>query len=110
MEMLTRPEEYVLLSIWRLRDEAYSVRIRREIKKISGKEISLGSVFAPLERLERRGLIRSEMSEATPERGGRRKKLYRLEPAGFEALRETRKVHESFWEGLPYAAKEEWNA
>ena len=103
MELLTRPEEYVLLSIWRLAGEAYSVKIRREIKKISGRQFSLGSVYAPLERLEKRGLIRSTLSESTPERGGRRKRIYSLAPAGMDALREARRVQESFWAGLPVA-------
>ncbi|RPJ59081.1 MAG: hypothetical protein EHM12_07250 [Dehalococcoidia bacterium] len=110
MELLTRGEEYVLLAIWRLQGEAYSVMIRREIGRISGRDFSLGSVFAPLERLEKKGLVTSTFTEATSERGGRRKRVYSLAPGGIDALREIKKIHESFWADLPVPSPEAENA
>jgi len=101
MKLLTRAEEYVLLAIWRLQQEAYSLLIQKQIHVISGEKWSLGTIYAPLERLERRGYIVSSLSESTPERGGRHKRIYELTDDGKKALVRIKQVHESFWEALP---------
>jgi len=101
MKLLTRAEEFVLLAIWRLRDGAYSLNLQREIRRISGEKWSLGTIYAPLERLEKRGYITSSFSETTPERGGRQKRIYKLTPFGKDALIRIKEVHESFWDDLP---------
>ena len=101
MKLLTRAEEYVLLAIWRLRGDAYSLKLQREIHRISGEKWSLGTIYAPLERLEKRGYIASFFSDTTPERGGRQKRIYELTSEGKKALDRIKEVHESFWEDLP---------
>jgi DNA-binding PadR family transcriptional regulator len=101
MNMLTRAEEYALLAIWRLQGDAYSLTIQRQIHEISGEKWSLGTIYAPLERLERRGYIESFYSNATPRRGGRQKRIYRLTKEGQNALLRIKRVHESFWKDLP---------
>jgi DNA-binding PadR family transcriptional regulator len=106
MKLLTRAEEYVLLAIWRLQADAYSLRIQEEIHGIAGEKWSLGTIYAPLERLEKRRFITSALSESTPERGGRQRRIYSLTNTGKAALVRTRKVHESFWEDLPDLAPE----
>jgi PadR family transcriptional regulator PadR len=64
-------ELMVMLALIRLGDNAYGVPISQEIEKRSGREVAIGSVYAALERLEGKGLVTSELGEATAERGGR---------------------------------------
>ena len=101
MKLLTRAEEYVLLAIMTLAEDAYSLTIQKSIASVAGEKWSLGTIYAPLERLEKRGLIRSSFSEAAPERGGRKKRLYRLTPDGIKALEHIKKVQEIFWHQAP---------
>jgi PadR family transcriptional regulator PadR len=68
-------------------DEAYGVGIRREIERRTGREVSPGAIYTAMDRLEQRGLVASELGGAEPVRGGRRKRLYRLQPAGARALK-----------------------
>ena len=107
MKLLTRAEEYVLLAIWRLKESAYTLVIQKEIQHIAGEKWSLGTIYAPLERLEKRGYISSYMSESVPERGGRQKRIYTLTADGQKALVRIKSVHDSFWENLPRVSFEE---
>jgi len=100
MKLLTRPEELILLSICQLEDQAYSVPIREHISRMTGENWSLGSIYMPLERLAKKGLVDSFLSEATPERGGRHKRIYRVTRAGSEALLRVRNLHQNMWAGV----------
>jgi DNA-binding PadR family transcriptional regulator len=82
-------EQTILLALLRLGAGADGVSIRREIESRTGQEISTGALYTTLERLDARGLVSHELGEATPVRGGRRKKAYALEEAGLLALRES---------------------
>lgn len=82
-------EQLVLFALARLGDSAYGVSIRRDIEAETGRRISSGAVYTTLDRLRTRGLIASRWGEPTAERGGRRKRFYRLEPGGREALART---------------------
>jgi len=99
--MLTRAEEYILLSVSRLKDLAYSVEIRKDLQQVTGKYWSFGAVYMPLDRLEKRGLLDSHLADPTPERGGRSKRIYSPTKKGLEALEEIRKIHEAAWKGMP---------
>jgi len=101
-KLLTRSEEFVLLSVWRLQDDAYSLQIRAQISDITGTEWSLGSIYTPLERLEKRRLLTSRLSKETPERGGRKKRIYELTPRGKQALAELRTVGDAMWHGVAH--------
>ncbi len=90
-------EEMVLLSIAVLIPKAYSVAIAEELELATGKTISTGAVHAALQRLENKGLVNSHMGEATQERGGRRKRLFTVSPAGSRILHEVRAVRENLW-------------
>lgn len=79
-------EQLLLFALLRLGDEAHGVTLRREIERRTGRDVSAGAVYTALERLEARGLVRSSWGEPTAERGGKRKKLYRIEPLGVRAL------------------------
>jgi len=100
MRLLTRAEEFVLLAVWRLQDDAYSVRISEELEAITGEAWSLGSVYMPLNRLRKRGLVRTFLSDATPERGGRPKRMYRVTADGVRALVELRDIQSRLWTGI----------
>ena len=100
MKLLTRSEEYILLTVWRLQDDAYSLRIREQVSEITGHEWSLGSIYTPLERLARRRLLNSRLSPETPQRGGRKKRIYQLTPLGKKALVEIQLVGAAMWEGV----------
>ena len=93
-------EQVVMLAVARLRDGAYGMAIVDELLRRTGQEPSVGSVYAALDRLERRGLVGSGMGAPTPERGGRAKRFFRLEPAGARALAHARNVLDALWEGL----------
>lgn len=79
-------EQLLLLALLRLEDGAWGVPIRQEIEKRTGRQISAGAVYTALSRLESRGFVSSWLGEPTAERGGRRKRKYRIESSGTEAL------------------------
>ena len=79
-------EQLVMCAVARLDDDAYGATIRQELLDRAGRDVSPGAIFTTLERLEARGLVGSTYGEPTPERGGRRKRYYRLRPEGRRAL------------------------
>lgn len=91
-------QEIVLLIILVLDDNAYGVSIRAEIKKHLDRKISRGALHAALSRLEEKGFIESSIGEATPVRGGRRKKYYKLTKHGVKALEKARELRENLWQ------------
>ncbi len=101
MLLLSRTEEILLLAIWRLQDRAYGIPIREEVSAATGHQWSVGAVYAPLHRLEKKGYVTSRHGPATPERGGRRKVMYKLTPHGKRALLKIRQVHDALWVGIP---------
>lgn len=101
MKLLTRQEEMLLLTIWRLQDNAYGVTIREQLKKITGKTWAFGALFVSLDRLSRKGYLTSYLSDPTPERGGRSKRMYQVTRDGLLALTEIRQIQEAMWQGLP---------
>ena len=98
-EYLGELEERTLTAVLRLRDSAYGASIWRELED-SGRRVSIGAVYTTLERLEESGMVSSWLGEATPERGGRAKKFFKLEGEGMKALREARRIDERMWHGL----------
>ena len=93
-------EQAVLLAIAHLDSDAYGVTIRREIETRTRRTASVGALYTALERLERKGHVRSTMSDPTPTRGGRSKRHFRLTPSGREALRQSREFLAKMWAGL----------
>ena len=93
-------EQVILLAIVHLGDEAYGTTIRREIEARTGREIAVGALYTALERLERKGYVASEMSDPTPQRGGRARRHFRVETAGAAALTRSRELLAKMWNGL----------
>jgi PadR family transcriptional regulator PadR len=87
---MTYPGEFellVLLAVLRLGDGAYGVTVREELEEETTRTLTLGAVYKTLGRLEGKGFLETRVAPPTKERGGRRKKLYRLTPAGLETAR-----------------------
>jgi PadR family transcriptional regulator PadR len=80
-------EILLLMALLRLDESAYGAEVHREIQNRTGRSVVVGAVYTGLARLEQSGLISSRVGEPTPERGGRRKRYYRVEAAGLRALR-----------------------
>ena len=95
-------EQLVLLGVLRLelQDSSYGAAIRQEIHTRSGRDVSINAVYTTLERLERKGLLRSWVGDPTPQRGGRRRKFYALRPAGIAALRQAFRAFTAMADGL----------
>src|SRR3954447_10311548 len=96
-------EHVVLLAIMRLGDEAYAVPVRDEIARCTGRDVSRGSIYITLDRLETKGYLKSRLADPTPERGGRAKRYYALRPRAVEALKESRRALMTMWRGLEAA-------
>ena len=79
-------EQLVMFAVMRLEDGAYGAAIRNELRQRAGRDVSPGAIFTTLERLESRGLVTSIYGEPTQERGGRRKRYYRVALEGRRAL------------------------
>jgi len=101
MYELTKNEELILLSIWKLKDNAYGVTIRENFKKITGKTLNYGSLYNTLYLLVRRGLVVSRESEPLSKQGGRRKVLYSMTRGGETALANAQRVHNLAWGDVP---------
>jgi PadR family transcriptional regulator PadR len=85
-------EHLVLLALMRLDDQAYGVTVRREIRARTGRDVSLGAIYATLERLEDKGYVRSRLGEPTAERGGRAKRFFKVAGKGVKAVNSTHKA------------------
>ena len=101
MELLTKLEELVLIAVLRLKDKAYGISVFNYIIDLTGKEVSVSSVYFPLERLVRRGYLQTFKGEPTAKRGGMSKRYYKLTKAGVIALQDNRSLHETAWKGIP---------
>ena len=93
-------EHLILLAILRLGTKAYGVPILADIEAQTGRSLNPGSIYPTLERLERKGLVSSQLGAVTPTRGGRAKRFFIIEPAGLERLRTTRALFRSMSHGL----------
>jgi len=100
-EIIGNFELMVLLAVVRLDDRAYGVPIAETISESSGRQVLIGSVYAALERLQRKGFVTSALGEPSPERGGRAKRYFRITGAGLREVRATRRVLVALWRGLP---------
>ena len=94
-------ELMLLLAIIHLGEDAYGVPISRELERHRGRDVSVGSVYAALERLETKGLIVSALGDPTPERGGKAKRFFRITREGLRQVQETRRVLTKLWRAIP---------
>jgi PadR family transcriptional regulator, regulatory protein PadR len=97
MYQLSKRDEEILLTIWELKKDAYLVEIRKQISEVTGKDLTIGAIHIPLTKLEKAGIIESQFGEATPKRGGRRKRIYKITQIGLEVLKEYKKKKDTLW-------------
>ena len=93
-------EHIVLLALLRLSDHAYGVTVRQEIQARTNREVSIGAVYATLDRLQTKGYVKSFRGEPTAERGGRSKRFFRVTAKGVAAVNRTQRALQSMTEGL----------
>lgn len=93
-------ENIVLLAVLRLGKNAYGMTIRQEIETRVNRNVSIGALYATLERLEKKGYVQSKTGEPTPQRGGRAKRYFRVSASGIQALQDTKTNLESMWQGI----------
>jgi DNA-binding PadR family transcriptional regulator len=93
-------EQIVLLAILRLDDNAYGVTIRSEIAQHAGRHPTPGALYTTLDRMEEKGIVRSWMGDATPQRGGRAKRYFALTKAGRAALVNAQRAYQTLLDGL----------
>lgn len=90
-------EELVLLTMATLGDQAYGVAIKEDIESRAKRSVSIGSLHSTLTRLEEKGFINSKLGEPTAERGGRRKRFFRLTNSGKAALTNIKSLRDELW-------------
>jgi len=90
--LLGEVEQLVLLAVLRLGDEGYAVPIRDLIREETGVELSRGTIYVTLERLERKGYVTSWFSDPQAVRGGKARRIFRLKPAGLAAVRASKRA------------------
>lgn len=93
-------EELLLLALQALDDGAYVVPLQQYLERMTGRSVSLGAVYAGLDRLELKGYVRSALGDATPERGGKRKRLFSVTREGKRTVQEVRRVREAIWRAI----------
>ena len=89
-------EEQVVVAVLRARDEAYGMHVRREIERVTDRDVAIGAVYATLDRLEAKGLLASSRVHAD----GPSRRLFAMTPEGARALADTRAMRERLWQGV----------
>ena len=93
-------EHIVVLALLRLSAQAYGVTVRQEIEARTGREVSIGAIYATLGRLEAKGYVKSQLGDPTPERGGRSKRFFRVTARGVAAVNRSHRAIKVMAEGL----------
>lgn len=99
-------EEIVLLTVAILYGNAYGISILEEIESRLDRQVSIGSLQTVLRRLEKKGMLVSEFGEPTPQRGGKRKRYFKLTKYGQKVLQLSRDQRQSLWKAIPRIAFE----
>ncbi len=93
-------EELTLLATCAIKGDVYGVPVQQYVEKVTGRNVTMGAVYAALARLDDKGYVRSFLGEATQVRGGKRKRLYQATAAGLLAVKELRRVREQIWRAI----------
>lgn len=95
-EFLGELEYLTLCAVLAVREQAYGISIQQQLEEV-GRKLSFSTIYATLDRLERKGYVSSWLGDPTPERGGKPKRCFRIEGKGMAALARSRQVMESMW-------------
>ncbi|WP_416864623.1 MAG: PadR family transcriptional regulator [Imperialibacter sp.] len=99
-------EELILLTVALLNEEAYGVAIQKEIRKKAGRSVAISAIHSALNRLDSKGFVESAFGEATPERGGKRKRIFKVTAFGIKSLEQAKELRESYWTEIPQLSME----
>jgi len=100
MKELTKIEEILLLSIWRLKDKAYGFEIRRHVSAIIGKDFTYGNLYSVLNQLTKKKYVNKRKGESNPSRQGKIRMYYSLSDAGRDALKYSFEMNQKLWAGV----------
>jgi DNA-binding PadR family transcriptional regulator len=98
--MLSVNEQIFLIAIWRLKDDAYGVRIRDKIKEMTGRTFTFGTLYNTLDNLAKKGYVTSQAVKILNQAGGNKRVYYTITKAGLDSLREAKELQESLWKGI----------
>jgi len=101
MKFLSRIEEILLLTIWKLGENAYGISIRQQVELDTGVTWMSGAIYAPLQRLKKNGYVRTSQAEGAAEMGGRPRIYYSLTALGEEKLVSMQAINQSLWNQVP---------
>ena len=104
-EFLGEFEQLVILALLRLGDDGYGMNVRRELEKTAGREVTFGTVYGTLDRLEEKGYVSSWHADPEPVRGGRARRYFQVEPEGEAALKRARDMMSKMWDGVRLATE-----
>lgn len=93
-------QQLVMLAVLRLGEAAYGAKIQRELEETAGRRVSISTVYVTLDRLDRKGLVRSWLADPTPVRGGKAKRYYGVTDEGVRALEGARDELLRMWDGV----------
>jgi DNA-binding PadR family transcriptional regulator len=105
--MLSRAEEIILLTVFKLEGNAYGVTIREQVYKDIGRHWSFGVVYKTLKKMKAKGYVKKISSSPIAERGGRSRYYYEITPQGISVLKEIRRIQSSIWDGVQKLSLEE---
>jgi PadR family transcriptional regulator PadR len=106
MKDLTKIEEILLLSIWKLEEEAYGYKIRHQVKEITKKDFTYGNLYSALNQLAKKKYVIKRLGESAPSRRGKIRIYYKVSPAGREALKSALEMKQTLWAGVTRYALE----
>jgi PadR family transcriptional regulator len=107
MKDLTKIEEILLVAIWRLREDAYGVKIRQHVSSVIGKDFTYGHLYSALNQLAAKEYVEKSEGKSTEQRLGRPRVYYSITPDGLEALKGAMAVNEKLWSGISRYALED---
>jgi len=100
MKELTKLEELVMIAIWRLKDDAYGVKIKNKVKEIGGREYFYNTLYTTFDQLTRKGFITKHFGDPSAVRGGKKKVYFQITKKGRSALQNAFRRHSRIWAGI----------
>jgi PadR family transcriptional regulator PadR len=100
LKILSVNEQIFLIAIWRLKDDAYGVRIRDKIAEMTGRLFTFGTLYNTLDHLAKKGYLTSHAVQILNQTGGNKRVYYTITKAGLDALRDARELQKAIWKGI----------
>ena len=100
MKVLSVNEQIFLIAIWRIKNEAYGVKIRDKIEEVTGRTFTFGTLYNTLDNLSKKGYVTTKDVKIFNQAGGNKRVYYTITQAGLKALREARELQEAIWKGI----------